>query len=281
MLDESLELSPDQKPLPHTGTRKRDDSLELSPLSLKDSPLSLQYSPQSPLQSPPGPLTHTQSLPALNTQSSPNNVPSPLSLTEGLTIRIKKKSSPDLLADQVFTPDTPEDKQMVLKPYPPVFSDTDDSYLSTGGEGESGSSEDSSLEWIRNIRLFEYRLSSTDEDALQEGDRILYTDLIHQLQVYSSSIIIETLIFFILSLQLIKSSISMQCEKKDSVLSNAAELLRAARSPDEAREIQLRLQNIKSHWENLPRRIESRLIEMKFERKETVSTLLVLVLVLV
>ena len=73
----------------------------------------------------------------------------------------------------------------------------------------------------------------------------------------------------------------MQCEKKDSVLSNAAELLRAARSPDEAREIQLRLQNIKSHWENLPRRIESRLIEMKFERKETVSTLLVLVLVLV
>lgn len=71
----------------------------------------------------------------------------------------------------------------------------------------------------------------------------------------------------------------MQCEKKDSVLSNAAELLRAARSPDEAREIQLRLQNIKSHWENLPRRIESRLIEMKFERKETVSTLLVLVLV--
>lgn len=71
----------------------------------------------------------------------------------------------------------------------------------------------------------------------------------------------------------------MQCEKKDSVLLNAAELLRAARSPDEAREIQLRLQNIKSHWENLPRRIESRLIEMKFERKETVSTLLVLVLV--
>ena len=184
LLDESLELSPDQKPLPNTGTRKRDDSLELSPLSLKDSPLSLQYSPQSPLQSPPGPLTHTQSLPALNTQSSPNNVPSPLSLTEGLTIRIKKKSSPDLLADQVFTPDSPEDKQMVLKPYPPVFSDTDDSYLSTGGEGESGSSEDSSLEWIRNIRLFEYRLSSTDEDALQEGDRILYTDLIHQLQVH-------------------------------------------------------------------------------------------------
>ena len=71
----------------------------------------------------------------------------------------------------------------------------------------------------------------------------------------------------------------MQCEKKDSVLSNAAELLRAARSPDEAREIQLRLENIKSHWENLPRRIESRLIEMKFERKETVSLLLVLVLV--
>lgn len=71
----------------------------------------------------------------------------------------------------------------------------------------------------------------------------------------------------------------MQCEKKDSVLSNAAELLRAARSPDEAREIQLRLENIKSHWENLPRRIESRLIEMKFERKETVSVLLVLVLV--
>ena len=69
----------------------------------------------------------------------------------------------------------------------------------------------------------------------------------------------------------------MQCEKKDSVLSNAAELLRAARSPDEAREIQLRLENIKSHWENLPRRIESRLIEMKFERKETVSVLLVLV----
>lgn len=116
---------------------------------------------------------------------------------------MEAEESPDPLADEVFTPDTPEDKQMVFpslagKKYPPVFSETelskDDhsdlegSYVgsSLGGGGESGSSElteDNSLEWIKGIRLFEYRLSSTDEDVLQEGDRIHYSDLIQQLQV--------------------------------------------------------------------------------------------------
>ncbi|XP_019856696.1 PREDICTED: dystonin-like [Amphimedon queenslandica] len=287
---DSFELSPDQKPAikkTQGGRKSLEASSELSPLSLKDSPISLNFSPQSPLHSPPAPLAHTQSLPALSSHpllGSPNEIHSPLSL-RGLSTgvihipghrgkrkhRMEEEESPDPLTDEVFTPDTPEDKQMAFpslagKKYPPVFSETelskDDhsdpegsyvgSSLGGGGEGESGSelTEDNSLEWIKGIRLFEYRLSSTDEDVLQEGDRIHYSDLIQQLQS-------------------IKSSISVQSQKKDNVLSNSDQLLAAARSPDEAREIQLRLQNIKTHWENLPKRIENRLVEMKFERKQT------------
>ena len=218
---DSFELSPDQKPStkkPQGGRKSLEASSELSPFSLKDSPISLNFSPQSPLHSPPAPLAQTQSLPTLSSShtllGSPNEVQSPLSLrglSTGIHIPGKRKhkmedeESPDPLADEVFTPDTPEDKHLVFpslsgKKYPPVFSETElnkeehsdpecsyvSSSLGGGGEGESGSSElteDNSLEWIKGIRLFEYRLSSTDEDVLQEGDRIHYPDLIQQLQV--------------------------------------------------------------------------------------------------
>ena len=98
--------------------------------------------------------------------------------------------------------------------------------------------------------------------------------IVYIILFYSTNTCTYAFFFHFLShlIQSIKSSISIQSQKKDSVLSSTDQLLAAARSPDEAREIQLRLENIKTHWENLAKRIENRLVEMKFERKQTVRT---------
>lgn len=100
--------------------------------------------------------------------------------------------------EQVFTPDSPQDRHLSypsplleVPPRPPLDEeemDSGGSYMSSSEEGGSRTTgEDSnSLEWINNIRLFEYRLSSTEESLLQEegGERLPYFELIQQLQVW-------------------------------------------------------------------------------------------------
>ena len=51
-------------------------------------------------------------------------------------------------------------------------------------ESCSSQTEDSSLEWINQIVLYEYRHGNGDDNVLHGQDRISYDDLIQQLEVY-------------------------------------------------------------------------------------------------
>lgn len=51
-------------------------------------------------------------------------------------------------------------------------------------ESCSSQTEDSSLEWINQIVLYEYRHGNSDDNLLHGQDRISYDDLIQQLEVY-------------------------------------------------------------------------------------------------
>ena len=134
----------------------------------------------------------------------------------------------DSLEEEIFTPDTPQDKEFITVvpspakygPPPPVLdldssnnhekselSDNEieseavdigidireqlesqsDSYLSSE-ESCSTRTEDSSLEWISHIGLFEYRHNTAEEDILNVEERIPYSELILKLQVMLLSI---------------------------------------------------------------------------------------------
>jgi hypothetical protein len=195
--------------------------------------------------------------------------------------------------DEVFTPDTPQDKEFELElpsseKLQPLKFDLDESSHAenneendmgmvdigeeivamegpmeeqrkeeesegqTSSEEESSSTrtDDTSLEWVRHIGLFEYRHSSADEDIFSNEGRISYSDLIHQLQS-------------------VESSIEEQCEKKDKVLDSREMLMLSAKSPEQSRELELRLDNIEKQWKTLSKRIKCRLTEIKFELAQT------------
>ena len=60
-------------------------------------------------------------------------------------------------------------------------------------------------------------------------------------------------------------------QKKDSVIANGQILKSFLQSPEQARELQLRLDNISFLWQQLQEKIQKRICELKFEWTQFVS----------
>ena len=60
-------------------------------------------------------------------------------------------------------------------------------------------------------------------------------------------------------------------QKKDSVIANGQILKSFLQSPEQARELQLRLDNISFLWQQLQEKIQERICELKFEWTQSVS----------
>ena len=107
--------------------------------------------------------------------------------------------------------------------------------------------------------------------------------LIHLTSIYYQSIqssiypfvLSHSFIFFynmfLLIYQQSESGLVDLSQKKDSVIANGQILKSFLQSPEQARELQLRLDNISFLWQQLQEKIQERICELKFEWTQSVS----------
>ena len=76
---------------------------------------------------------------------------------------------------------------------------------------------------------------------------------------------------FLLIYQQSESGLVDLSQKKDSVIANGQILKSFIQSPEQARELQLRLDNISFLWQQLQEKIQERIWELKFEWTQSVS----------
>ena len=132
------------------------------------------------------------------------------------------------------------------------------------------------------IALQSSKITATTQLQMYHTCTSIYS-LIHLTSIYYQSIqssiypfvLSHSFIFFynmfLLIYQQSESGLVDLSQKKDSVIANGQILKSFLQSPEQARELQLRLDNISFLWQQLQEKIQERICELKFEWTQSVS----------